>query len=55
MNWDEAIEFSFDGEFKEAKVLEVYDDMIQFPLIIGSSIMDMHLRVMTATLKKNMV
>ena len=25
MNWDDAVEFSFEGEFKEAKVLEVYD------------------------------
>ena len=25
MNWNDAVEFSFEGEFKEAKVLEVYD------------------------------
>ena len=25
MNWDDATEFSFEGDFKEAKVLEVYD------------------------------
>lgn len=25
LNWDDAVEFSFEGQFKEAKVLSVYD------------------------------
>ena len=35
MNWDDAIEFSFEGQFKDAKVLSVYDGdtvTLAFPL-----------------------
>ena len=35
MNWDEAVEFSFEGECKEAKVVSVYDGdtiKVAFPL-----------------------
>lgn len=35
MNWDDAIEFSFEGQTKDAKVLKVYDGdtiTVAFPL-----------------------
>ena len=35
MNWDDAIEFSFEGQLKDAKVLSVYDGdtvTLAFPL-----------------------
>ena len=35
MNWDDAVEFSFEGECKEAKVMSVYDGdtiKVAFPL-----------------------
>jgi endonuclease YncB( thermonuclease family) len=47
MNWDDAIDFSFEGQTKEAKVLSVYDgDTVKIAFPLGDTMYRWNCRIL---------